>query len=296
MRTLRFFEVRSSRRRAGSFGFTLIELLVVIAIIAILAAMLLPALSKAKAKAQGIKCMSNLKQLDLAWIMYSSDFTDLICATSGWNETGQDLSNAALLKNGNWVHGNMAVANGTSATDPELIKRGSLYNYAKSVDIYKCPADTKTQASAAGPKTPTSRSMSMNCFLNPINLDGFGGGNPPKARVFKKQSNILSAVNTWVTIDESPGSINDGWFVCDPWKDSATGLSTVWVDIPASYHNRAGGISFADGHAQIKKWTDPTVLNYGKPNGATGNNIQSLQTQNAQADLTWLQKMSTSPK
>jgi prepilin-type N-terminal cleavage/methylation domain-containing protein/prepilin-type processing-associated H-X9-DG protein len=276
----------SSQRhgRMKSSAFTLIELLVVIAIIAILAAMLLPALSKAKQKAQGIKCLSNLKQLQLSWLIYSGDFNERIAYTGGVGDTAQALTDANI-NNGNWVHGRMDVA-GTASTDPGLVKAGSLFSISKSVDIYKCPADVKTQPNAAGVKTATTRSMSMNAWMNPLPgsvSTSFGGG---VARIYKKQSDIFSAVNTWVTIDESPGTINDGWFVCDPF-----GYPTTWVDIPASYHNGAGGISFADGHAQIRKWTDPAVLLYGKPGGPTGNFVSPIQS--PAADLIWLQSMST---
>jgi prepilin-type N-terminal cleavage/methylation domain-containing protein len=263
------------------FAFTLIELLVVIAIIAILAAMLLPALAKAKQKAQGIQCINNLKQLQLGWLVYSSDFGERICPTGGEDVTAQSLTDP-LITNGNWVHGRMDLP-GEPSTDPALIRAGALFPYAKNVSVYKCPADTKTQLNAAGIKTPTTRSLSMNAWMNPLTLDNFGGG---VARIFRKQSDIVSAVNTWVTLDESPGSINDGWFVCDPF-----GNPNVWVDIPASYHNNCGGISFADGHAQIKKWTDAAVLQYGKPGGPTGNAIAPRQ--NPPVDLNWLQALST---
>ena len=124
----------------------------------------------------------------------------------------------------------------------------------------------------------------MNGWMNPINIGSFGSG---QARIFKKQGDIRSPVNIWLTIDESPGTINDGWFMCDPWYGGTP--CTTWVDIPACYHNRSGGISFADGHAQIKKWTDNVVIRYGMPGGPTGNFI----AQGTPAgDLKWLQDLS----
>ena len=272
-------------------GFTLIELLVVIAIIAILAAMLLPVLAKAKIKAQGTGCMNNLKQLTLAWIMYSNDFNEIICRTGGEGDTASFTTDPQLVPtpNGNWVHGRMDAGNpagATSQTSTVLIQDGALFPFCPNAKIYKCPSDTK-MAAAPLATTLTVRSMSMNCWLNPINVGGFGGG---QARIFKKQGDITrpSPVNLWVTLDESPGSINDGWFVCDPFV-----YPTQWVDVPASYHNGACGISFADGHAQIKKWFDNAVLSYGKPNGPTGNFVQSQQIP-VPTDLNWLQAASTS--
>jgi prepilin-type N-terminal cleavage/methylation domain-containing protein/prepilin-type processing-associated H-X9-DG protein len=263
-------------------GFTLIELLVVIAIIAILAAMLLPALAKAKQKAQGIKCVNNLKQLQMAWLMYSNDFNDRIVPTGGIPDTATSLADANI-NNGNWVHGDVSLP-GVSATDPALVKAGSLFPLLKSLDVYRCPADVKVQMGLSGSKTPTTRSISMNGWLNPMpNSAGYFGGGV--ARIFKKQADLRSPVNTFVTIDESPGTINDGWFMCDPF-----GYPNTWVDIPASYHNRAGGISFADGHAQIKKWTDSAVLTYGLPGGPTGNFVPE---RTPAGDLKWLQALST---
>ena len=244
------------RLKSARSGFTLIELLVVIAIIAILAAMLLPALAKAKQKAQWIKCMSNNKQLVLGWTMYTSDNGDSIvrnCSTAfGCNAVSDVMADVTHAKD-TWCYGNIAV-NPYGSTDSRMITLALLYSYIKGVGVYKCPSDTKT-ATFAGQKFSTVRSMSMNFRMNPIDDPAYLAGISGKK--FAKATQVTWPSRTFVFIDENPGSINDAYFVCDP-----VDMPNAWIDYPAVYHGGSGGLSYADGHAELKKWKDQVLFSH----------------------------------
>ncbi len=257
--------------RNPRYGFTLIELLVVIAIIAILAAMLLPALSKAKVRAQAVYCMSNQKQLTLAWLLYADDNGDRVPPNSSGSSS-----------RGGWVDGwlDFNVGN-TDNTNILFLTNAKIGPYTKNIGIYKCPADLYP-CIIKGITMPRVRSVSMNSYIG-VGPD-YGNAQNPPCFTYQKLSDIKRPppCNLWVFVDEHPDSINDGWLT--DWWPGGGG----WGDLPASYHANACGIGFADGHGEIHKWKDKGTL---VPVTKTGNKVSGP----APNDTLWFLERSTAP-
>jgi prepilin-type N-terminal cleavage/methylation domain-containing protein len=246
-------------------GFTLIELLVVIAIIAILAAMLLPAFSKAKATATQTTCLNNLKQLELCWQMYPDENGDLLPLNPK-----NSAANA-------WILGDMSNAN--DATNTVLLQKGQLYPFNKNTGIYRCPADIRTSPAGISFRV---RSYGMNCYMSGEDVGAthysFTG-----YHVNKRVSDLTSPrpALAFVFVEEAQFSIDDGHFGFGPDGSPGQGPQNIWLNTPGQWHHGAD-FSFADGHVSFRKWVNGSTM-------AINNNPGGTDLSLDHADLRYVQ-------
>ncbi|MCX6929372.1 MAG: prepilin-type N-terminal cleavage/methylation domain-containing protein [Verrucomicrobia bacterium] len=294
------------RTNAGqtSRGFTLIELLVVIAIIAILAALLLPALGKAKLKAQGVACFNNHKQLALAWRMYADDNMErLVYASTANNAARPPSADPGDPDNYAWSGAHMDFDGANRANwDPayDMAKR-PLWPYLKNKAVFKCPADRSvvTFGNATYPRVLT---MSMNLYVGgfaPMKGSGTLAGNnggwafADPYMIYSKLGAITVPTKIFVFLDMREDRVNWSNFMMDMTGYAPPDPSkyTFTSDLPGMYHNRAAGFSFADGHSEMQKWKDPRTT----PPLQTGGDplaVSSTPAPNS-VDVAWLQDKST---
>jgi prepilin-type N-terminal cleavage/methylation domain-containing protein/prepilin-type processing-associated H-X9-DG protein len=240
-------------------GFTLIELLVVIAIIAILAALLLPALARAKQKAQGIQCVSNDKQLLLAWLLYQDDNVSKFPP----NPNGQGSVDSTYSWVQGWLEWSPSWTDNTNLNQLVYNQYAVLGPYdSKNPGIYHCPADSYTCVEGSQ-QFPRVRSRSMNGFIEGGAYGTSASGEStwfPGWHCYNKVSDVINPapVDLFVFVDEHPDSINDGWLITEVGATLTTSPG-YWEDVPASYHDRSCGFAYADGHAGLHRWLSGTT-------------------------------------
>jgi prepilin-type N-terminal cleavage/methylation domain-containing protein/prepilin-type processing-associated H-X9-DG protein len=303
MHPIQFKNRPTSLRNLARQGFTLIELLVVIAIIAILAGLLLPALGKAKIKAQGTYCLNNTHQLCVAARMYADDFHGLWFPNEpdelvSWVHCPQDWSGANYYSTNLDCLVSVAPAAGNH---PEYAAKFS--PYIKSPGVYKCPGDPSMAKPANVPRVRSySASQAVGtCFTpdagcHPVNgaVDGewlAGGYNQCQTtwQTYGKDSDFLQPgpAATWVFGDEHPNSSNDSGMAVECGN---TGFSGSFIDIPAGFHNGAGSFGFADGHSEIRKWFGDALRQPYVWGAGVSARQGSVSSQGDIVDLTWLQQ------
>ena len=281
---------------ARESGFTLIELLVVIAIIAILAALLLPVLSKARGRAEGISCLNNTRQLTLAWQIYADDFNGLLPYNLG-------MAGSSFRTNLNWVNNVMTWDLSSDNTNTATLTGASLGPFVSgNTAIYRCPSDhVLSSIQEAAGWTARIRSYSMNAMVGNagnFSTNGVNVNNPNYTQFFKI-TQIPHPSDIFVFLDEHPDSIDDGYFLNKNASvaNNAYGANSAayaeWLHLPASYHNNSATFSFADGSASLHRWLESKTAPPSAPNTANLPIAIPAMPADELTDLDWvLQHMS----
>lgn len=250
-------------------AFTLIELLVVIAIIAILAAMLLPSLGRAKQKAMGISCMSNSKQLGTAYMMYAQDYNDIALPGNAYDNVPS------------WCNGTLVSA--PAAIDEDMIRNSPSYKYVSSTKVFRCPSD-RAGLPYRGQVELRNRSYAVN---GAFGKSSWHQPNVPPFRHMTKMAGISwpgpSAI--FILLDEHENSINDSHFYA---SRNLKAYDNRWLDAPSGRHGNATGFTFADGHAEIHKWVDSNVTPVKMTAGAVAVNDITFLPNAGPRDHAWV--------
>ncbi len=249
-------------------AFTLVELLVVIAILTVLAALLVPVLSKAKAKAHAVQCLNNLNQMGLSWQLYTHDNNEAVPPNS--------VENSSDAKT--WVMGWLNFSNSLDNTNTIYLQTSLLWPYHRALGVWRCPSD-KSTSEHGGKIHPRVRTYTMNNYLNP-RCEWAGG------KIILKTTDMIepSPSKTFVLLDERADSINDGVFLMDMEREQIN-------DWPANYHRNGSAISFADGHCELKRWRDSRTT----PRARKGELLSNGGTPSpGNRDLRWLRERTTS--
>ncbi|MBU6411138.1 MAG: prepilin-type N-terminal cleavage/methylation domain-containing protein [Verrucomicrobia bacterium] len=266
--------MRPYRVESKQGGFTLIELLVVIAMIAILAALLLPALARAKARAQAIVCLNNTRQLDLAWQVYAADHNDDLPYNLG-------MVGSSFRTPLNWVNNVLTWDLSPDNTNLTTLTDSGLGPYVGNTRCYRCPSDHALSAvqRAAGWEARI-RSYSMNAMVGnagDFSTNGYNINNPDYIQFFKT-TQIRQPSEIFVFLDEHPDSINDGYFLERDYYPE-------WHDLPASYHDGSAAFSFADGHGALHRWVETATI---KPPAPYAANLPIPVPAASRADFEWV--------
>jgi prepilin-type N-terminal cleavage/methylation domain-containing protein/prepilin-type processing-associated H-X9-DG protein len=242
-------------------GFTLIELLVVIAIIGILAALLMPTLSRTKATAQQTSCLNNLRQLQIGWVLYGDEHNNIMPLCDCFNTS----FSANMSTSNAWVSGDA-----TASADLAYIKAGTLYPYVGNPEVYHCPTDRSLVQNS---NVLRARSYSLDYYLHGFLDPQYSQYMPAgvESSVIQKYSAVSRPASTFAFLDENENTIEDGVYLLFRDPDE------TWQNAPSDRHSRGLNLSFADGHCEFWKWRYPKLMLYKAEAYVNNDDLQDLR-------------------